>query len=228
MRRLPLPHGRARRRRGDRSAARATRRRRPTGSPSCGATGTPRTSRRPAGSATRRSKVRRAVPRAATPTAGGRSRPRSASTSPSDIRRCEVMREELGDDVQLMADANQVWDVPEAIDWMRQLEPVDLRWIEEPTSPDDVLGHAAIRRGVAPRRRRHRRARRQPRRSSSSCCRPRRSTTARSTPAGSAGSTRCWRCCCSPRTSACRCARTPAASACARWCSTSRSSTTCA
>ena len=69
---------------------------------------------------------------------------------PSDIRRCEVMREELGDDIQLMADANQVWDVPEAIDWIRHLEGANLRWIEEPTSPDDVLGHAEIRGAVAP------------------------------------------------------------------------------
>jgi L-fuconate dehydratase len=59
------------------------------------------------------------------------------------------MREELGDDIQLMADANQVWDVPEAIDWVRQL-PAGLRWIEEPTSPDDVLGHAEIRAAIAP------------------------------------------------------------------------------
>ena len=67
----------------------------------------------------------------------------------SDIRRIEVMREELGDDIQLMADANQVWDVPEAIDWVRQL-PAGLRWIEEPTSPDDALGHAEIRAAIAP------------------------------------------------------------------------------
>ena len=66
-----------------------------------------------------------------------------------DVRRCEVMREEIGD-LPLMADANQVWDVPEAIERMRHLEPFGLRWIEEPTSPDDVLGHAAIRRAVAP------------------------------------------------------------------------------
>ncbi len=59
------------------------------------------------------------------------------------------MREEIGD-LPLMADANQVWDVDEAIERMRHLEPFDLRWIEEPTSPDDVLGHAAIRRAVAP------------------------------------------------------------------------------
>ena len=68
---------------------------------------------------------------------------------PSDVRRIEVMREELGEDIQLMADANQVWDVPEAIDWVRQL-PSGLRWIEEPTSPDDVLGHAEIRAAIAP------------------------------------------------------------------------------
>ncbi len=67
----------------------------------------------------------------------------------SDIRRCEVIREEIGD-LQLMADANQVWDVGQAIEWVRRLEPFGLRWIEEPTSPDDVLGHAAVRRGVAP------------------------------------------------------------------------------
>jgi L-fuconate dehydratase len=67
----------------------------------------------------------------------------------SDMRRCEVMREEIGDR-QLMADANQVWDVNQAISWTKQLDPFGLRWIEEPTSPDDVVGHAAIRRGVSP------------------------------------------------------------------------------
>jgi L-fuconate dehydratase len=67
----------------------------------------------------------------------------------SDVRRCELMREEIGD-LPLMADANQVWDVDEAIAWMRHLKPFGLRWIEEPTSPDDVLGHAAIRRAVTP------------------------------------------------------------------------------
>jgi L-fuconate dehydratase len=66
-----------------------------------------------------------------------------------DVRRCEVMREEIGD-LPLMADANQVWDVPEAIERMRHLAPFGLRWIEEPTSPDDVLGHVAIRRAIAP------------------------------------------------------------------------------
>jgi L-fuconate dehydratase len=68
----------------------------------------------------------------------------------SDMRRCEVMREEIGDSRQLMADANQVWDVNQAIEWSNQLQPYGLRWIEEPTHPDDILGHAAIRRGVKP------------------------------------------------------------------------------
>ncbi|MBM4265802.1 MAG: fuconate dehydratase [Deltaproteobacteria bacterium] len=68
----------------------------------------------------------------------------------SDARRCAVMREEIGDGCDLMADANQVWDVPQAIAWMKHLEPYGLRWIEEPTSPDDVVGHAAIRRAVGP------------------------------------------------------------------------------
>jgi L-fuconate dehydratase len=68
----------------------------------------------------------------------------------SDVRRCAVIRDEIGWQNDLMADANQVWDVPQAIGWMRHLEPFRLGWIEEPTSPDDVLGHAAIRRAVAP------------------------------------------------------------------------------
>jgi len=68
----------------------------------------------------------------------------------SDVRRCAVMREAIGWERALMADANQAWDVPQAIAWLRHLAPFGLRWIEEPTSPDDVLGHAAIRRAVAP------------------------------------------------------------------------------
>ncbi len=67
-----------------------------------------------------------------------------------DVRRLDFMRELLGPDHELMVDANQVWDVPVAIEWMSHLQHLGLRWIEEPTSPDDVLGHAAIRRGVAP------------------------------------------------------------------------------
>jgi L-fuconate dehydratase len=67
-----------------------------------------------------------------------------------DLRRCRIAREEMGPDASLLADANQVWDVGTAIEWVRRLAPHGLGWIEEPTSPDDVLGHAAIARAVAP------------------------------------------------------------------------------
>jgi L-fuconate dehydratase len=67
-----------------------------------------------------------------------------------DIRRMRIVREEIGPDLMLAVDANQRWDVPVAIDWMRRLAPFEPYWIEEPTSPDDILGHAAIARGVAP------------------------------------------------------------------------------
>jgi len=61
-----------------------------------------------------------------------------------------VIREEIGWDRKLMLDANQVWDVGEAIDYMQQLAEFKPWWIEEPTSPDDVLGHAAIAKAVKP------------------------------------------------------------------------------
>jgi L-fuconate dehydratase len=67
-----------------------------------------------------------------------------------DIRRIRIVREEIGPDLMLAVDANQRWDVPVAIDWMSRLAPFEPYWIEEPTSPDDILGHAAIARGVAP------------------------------------------------------------------------------
>jgi L-fuconate dehydratase len=67
-----------------------------------------------------------------------------------DRRRCAIAREILGPDRYLMLDANQVWDVPEAIAWVNALAEFRPLWIEEPTSPDDVLGHATIRRAVAP------------------------------------------------------------------------------
>jgi L-fuconate dehydratase len=67
-----------------------------------------------------------------------------------DVRRLAIAREVIGWDVNLMIDANQVWDVPEAIEWVGRLAEFRPLWIEEPTSPDDVLGHAAIRRAVAP------------------------------------------------------------------------------
>ncbi|MET8830671.1 L-fuconate dehydratase [Streptomyces sp. NPDC004610] len=67
-----------------------------------------------------------------------------------DIRRCRVARSVIGPDIRLAIDANQRWDVAEAIRWTEALTPFDPYWIEEPTSPDDVLGHAAIRAAVAP------------------------------------------------------------------------------
>lgn len=67
-----------------------------------------------------------------------------------DKRRCAIVREEIGADRFLMIDANQVWDVGQAIDWVKELAPYKPLWIEEPTSPDDVLGHANIRKAVKP------------------------------------------------------------------------------
>lgn len=67
-----------------------------------------------------------------------------------DIRRLTIAREELGDDMILMIDANQVWEVNQAIDWVRELAFARPYFIEEPTSPDDVAGHKAIRDAVAP------------------------------------------------------------------------------
>jgi L-fuconate dehydratase len=67
-----------------------------------------------------------------------------------NIRRAAIMREEIGPDRQLMMDANQCWDVDEAIVQMKALARFDPWWIEEPTSPDDVLGHARIAREIAP------------------------------------------------------------------------------
>ena len=68
----------------------------------------------------------------------------------ADDRRAGLIRRALGPAGVLMMDANQVWGVDEAIDSMRVLRAHDPWWIEEPTSPDDVLGHARIRREVAP------------------------------------------------------------------------------
>lgn len=67
-----------------------------------------------------------------------------------DLRRCAIIREEIGPDHFLMVDANQVWDVPQAIEWMQHLAPFKPLWIEEPTSPDDILGHAAVAASVRP------------------------------------------------------------------------------
>jgi L-fuconate dehydratase len=67
-----------------------------------------------------------------------------------DVRRLRIARETVGPDIRIAVDANQRWDVGQAIEWMEQLAPFDIAWIEEPTNPDDILGHAAIALGVAP------------------------------------------------------------------------------
>ncbi len=67
-----------------------------------------------------------------------------------DIRRMRTAREVVGDKVRIAVDANQRWDVADAVAWMHRLAEFDPWWIEEPTSPDDILGHAAIRRAIAP------------------------------------------------------------------------------
>ena len=67
-----------------------------------------------------------------------------------DIRRFRIAREVLGPQYPIAMDANQRWGVQEAIDWVKALAEFSPAWIEEPTSPDDILGHAAIARGVAP------------------------------------------------------------------------------
>ncbi|SEP51532.1 enolase C-terminal domain-like protein [Amycolatopsis saalfeldensis] len=67
-----------------------------------------------------------------------------------DVRRLKLARETVGPDIRVAVDANQRWDVEAAIAWMTELAPFDPYWIEEPTSPDDVLGHAAIAKALAP------------------------------------------------------------------------------
>lgn len=67
-----------------------------------------------------------------------------------DLRRARLVRDLIGPDNVLMMDANQAWDVPDAIAWVRELAHANPWWIEEPTSPDDVLGHAAIAQAIAP------------------------------------------------------------------------------
>lgn len=62
-----------------------------------------------------------------------------------DIRRCEVIRKVIGYKNKLMLDANQVWEVDEAIEWMTKLAKYKPLWIEEPTSPDDNFGHSLIK-----------------------------------------------------------------------------------
>jgi L-fuconate dehydratase len=67
-----------------------------------------------------------------------------------DIRRCALVREEIGPQRRLMIDANQVWEVDEAIQWVKALAEFNPWWIEEPLSPDDILGHRRVAQAVRP------------------------------------------------------------------------------
>jgi L-fuconate dehydratase len=67
-----------------------------------------------------------------------------------DLRRLGIARDTVGPDVRIAIDANQLWDVSTAIAWVRELARFDPWWVEEPTSPDDVLGHATIARAISP------------------------------------------------------------------------------
>lgn len=67
-----------------------------------------------------------------------------------DIRRLRTVREVVGDKITLMVDANQVWEPSEAVAWMKSLAEFDLWFLEEPTSPDDILGHREVREGISP------------------------------------------------------------------------------
>nr|XP_033327897.1 mitochondrial enolase superfamily member 1-like [Megalopta genalis] len=67
-----------------------------------------------------------------------------------DVKRCRLIREMIGNKNKLMVDANQVWDVDQSIEWMKELKEFKPLWIEEPTSPDDILGHAKIAEALRP------------------------------------------------------------------------------
>ena len=67
-----------------------------------------------------------------------------------DVRRLRTVREVVGDKITLMVDANQVWEPAEAVEWMKSLAEFDLWFLEEPTSPDDILGHRQVREGIHP------------------------------------------------------------------------------
>lgn len=67
-----------------------------------------------------------------------------------DIRRMRIARAAVGPGYPIAIDANQRWDVEPAIEWVKALAEFDIHWVEEPTSPDDVLGHAAIQKAISP------------------------------------------------------------------------------
>jgi L-fuconate dehydratase len=92
----------------------------------------------------------RAACRAAMDAGWGHFKVKVGGNPGDDARRVAMVRETIGPERTLMIDANQRWDVGEAIERVRALAPHRPLWIEEPTSPDDILGHAAIAKAVAP------------------------------------------------------------------------------
>src|SRR5215217_5853965 len=119
------------------------------------------------------------------------------------VHRMRLARAVVGPDIRVAVDANQRWDVAAAVEWMRRLAPYDPHWIEEPTSPDDILGHARIRREISPIK--WPPASTSPTGSSSSnCYRPRPWTLFRSMRHVSVASMRTSRSCCWPPSSGCR------------------------
>ena len=67
-----------------------------------------------------------------------------------DMRRLDIARTTLGSDIKIMIDANQVWEVDQAIKWMKCLAEFNPYFIEEPTSPDDIIGHKKIKEAIYP------------------------------------------------------------------------------
>lgn len=82
----------------------------------------------------------------------GRIKLKVGGSKEDDVRRLRLARQACGEHFPIAVDANQRWEVNEAIDWIRALAPFNLDWVEEPTSPDDVQGHQEISRAVAPTR----------------------------------------------------------------------------
>jgi L-fuconate dehydratase len=136
-----------------------------------------------------------------------------------DVRRLRVARAKVGPDMRIAIDAKQRWDLADAITWIAKLAPFDPYWIEEPTSPDDIVAHAAIRKTVRPIQVATGEHAQTASSSNNSYNWPP-STSCRSTPHASEGSTRTSRSSSSPPNSVDPSARTRAESNSAKWCNT--------
>ena len=162
------------------------------------ATATPPTRPPPAGSATTTTRSGGCAARRVADGLDARQDEGRRATSTTTSAAAALIREEIGPDRRLMIDANQVWDVDEAIERIAALAAFDPCWIEEPTSPDDILGHARDRARRGADRRRHRRALPQPRDVQAVHAGRRDRLLPARRAAGWAASTRCSRCCCWP------------------------------